>query len=91
MKFKIGSKVEWKWLGNVIKGVVREIHFESVTKVIKGKSIKRNGSKDKPAYLVESNAGNIALKLGSELNKTTSKIKNKSISKKKRSLPTMFG
>lgn len=65
--FKAGSKVTWQWLGNPIHGNVKEIFFEPVTKSIKGKNIKRNGSKEKPAYLVESEAGNLALKLHTEL------------------------
>ena len=66
-KFKIGSKIEWKWLGSVIDGVVEEIFLEPVVREIKGKKIKRNGSAEKPAYLVRSEAGNIALKLETEL------------------------
>lgn len=66
--FEVGALVEWKWLGSVIDGVVEEIFFEPVTKIIKGKRIKRNGSVKVPAYLVRSVAGNIALKLQSELN-----------------------
>lgn len=65
--FKKGARVQWKWLGRPILGVVKEIFTTSVEKVIKGKRIKRNGSKEKPAYLVESEAGNLALKLHSEL------------------------
>lgn len=66
-KFKKSSKVQWKWLGGTVDGVVEEIFFEPVTKEIKGKKIKRNGSPEKPAYLVKSEAGNLALKLESEL------------------------
>jgi hypothetical protein len=66
-KFSIGAKVQWQWLGRPILGVVEEIFFEPVTKSIKGKNIKRNGSKENPAYLFKSDAGNIALKLGAEL------------------------
>lgn len=65
--FKAGSKVTWQWLGNPIHGKVKEIFFEPIVKTIKGKNIKRNGSKEKPAYLVESDAGNLALKLHTEL------------------------
>lgn len=35
MKFKIGSNVQWKWLGRIINGVVQEIYFEPVIKLIK--------------------------------------------------------
>ena len=66
-KFRKGSRIQWKWLGRVISGKVVEKYTEPVVKEIKGKRIKRNGSVDKPAYLVESDAGNLALKLASEL------------------------
>jgi hypothetical protein len=65
--FKIGTEVFWKWMGNTIEGEVVEIHLAPVEKIIKGKKIKRNGSVEKPAYLVKSKAGNLALKLQSEL------------------------
>ncbi len=59
--------MQWKWLGRIVAGVVVEVFTEPVVKVIKGKRIKRNGSSQKPAYLVRSEAGNLALKLVSEL------------------------
>ena len=67
MKYKVGTKIEWKWLGRSIQGIVKEVFTEPVTKTIKGKNIKRNGSVENPAYLVESSVGNLALKLHSEL------------------------
>lgn len=66
-QFSVGALVEWKWLGSVIDGVVEEIFFEPVVREIKGKKIKRNGSTKVPAYLVRSVAGNVALKLQTEL------------------------
>ena len=63
MKYKVGTKIEWKWLGRSIQGIVKEVFTEPVTKTIKGKNIKRNGSVENPAYLVESSVGNLALKL----------------------------
>ena len=65
--FKKNAVVQWKWLGRVISGEVIEIFFEPVEKLIKEKRIKRNGSRENPAYLVRSAAGNLALKLHSEL------------------------
>lgn len=65
--FEIGQKVIWKWMGREISGKVVEIHFEPVVKEIKGKLIKRNGSQEKPAYFVQSDAGNFALKLATEV------------------------
>ena len=67
--YKVGNTVTWKWAGGIIKGVVEEVHFAPIEKVIKGSKIKRNGSVEKPAYLVKSEAGNIALKLHTELSK----------------------
>lgn len=79
--FKAGSKVQWKWLGRTIAGVVTEIHLQPVAKKIKETAIKRNGSATNPAYLVLSEAGNFALKLHSELQvpdaKKTSNLKPK--------------
>ena len=68
-QFKVGSKIQWRWLGRTIAGEVVEVHPRPVTKVIKEKKIKRNGSPEKPAYLVKSEAGNLALKLETELEK----------------------
>jgi hypothetical protein len=65
--FAVGASVQWKWMGRNIGGVVVEIHTEPIAKLIKGKSIKRNGSVENPAYYVQSVAGNFALKLQTEL------------------------
>lgn len=75
-KHKIGAKVFWKWLGSEIDGEVLDIFTTSVVREIKGKAIKRNGSPEKPAYLVKSEAGNVALKLETEIHaqKTTNRL-----------------
>lgn len=67
--FTIGQQITWKWAGGVVKGQIEEVHFAPIEKVIKGSRIKRNGSVEKPAYVVKSDAGNIALKLHTELAK----------------------
>jgi hypothetical protein len=61
------SKVYWKWAGGTVHGTIEEIFMGPIEKEIKGKKIKRNGSVEKPAYLVKSEAGNLALKLHTEL------------------------
>ncbi len=66
-KFPKNSSVTWKWAGGIIYGTVEEIFYEPIRMEIKGKFIKRNGSPEKPAYLVRSQAGNTALKLETEL------------------------
>lgn len=65
--YKVGSSVKWKWMGGYVDGTIVEIHFGPIEKELKGKKIKRNGSVEKPAYLVKSQAGNFALKLHTEL------------------------
>jgi len=66
-KYKEGQKIGWKWMGRVITGSVVEVFTKPIELEIKGKLIKRNGSVEKPAYLVKSDAGNLALKLHTEL------------------------
>jgi phage terminase small subunit len=85
MDFKVGSKVQWQWMGRFIDGIVMDVYHESVTKLIKGKHIKRNGTQENPACLVLSSAGNQALKLKSELSLVTSQQE-----KPTRSKPSMF-
>jgi hypothetical protein len=65
--YKKNSKVSWKWAGGIVRGTIEEVYMGPVEKEIKGKIIKRNGSVEKPAYLVKSEAGNFALKLQTEL------------------------
>ena len=84
--FKVGAKVEWKWLGRQIRGEVKEVFLVPVTRAIKGKKIKRNGSPEKPAYLVQSDAGNLALKLQTELTRPSG-LQGLA----KRPKPTLFG
>jgi len=71
MEIKPGTAVRWKWMGGFVRGKVLEVYFEPTVKLIKGKEIKRNGTPEKPAYLVESEAGNLALKLHTELESFT--------------------
>jgi hypothetical protein len=85
LSFKFRTKVQWKWLGRPIHGIVKEVFLTPVTKTIKGKQIKRNGSPEKPAYLVESDAGNLALKLHTELTETSTTDKKPKLRK-----PTLF-
>ena len=83
-QFKLNHDIQWKWMGRMITGKVKEIYTEPIVKEIKTKKIKRNGSPENPAYLVESKAGNLALKLHSEL----TAVKASSYKGPK---PTMFG
>jgi hypothetical protein len=65
----IGTSVQWKWKGRIITGEVLKIYLEPVRKQLKGSWIKRNASPEKPAFLVKSKAGNLALKSITEIEK----------------------
>ena len=65
--FRIGAKVQWIWMGRPVKGSVQKIYFKPVSKQMRGHLFKRNGSPERPAYLVKSDAGSEVLKLHSEL------------------------
>lgn len=71
-RLRLGSRVVWMWQGRPVQGQILATYFERVVRVIKGKRIVRNGSKQRPAYLVKSKAGNMALKLSTELKKDAS-------------------
>lgn len=76
--YKVGQKICWKWMGRMINGEIVSVYESSIELEIKGKLIKRNGSPEKPAYLVKSEAGNLALKLHTELiNSIHAKIEEK--------------
>jgi hypothetical protein len=63
----IGTKVQWIWMGRPVKGTIKNIYLKRVTKELRGHIFKRNGSPERPAYLVKSEAGSEVLKLHSEL------------------------
>lgn len=66
---KIGETVQWNWGKSEAKGKVKEKFTQPVTKTLKGTEVKRNASKDEPAYLVVQENGNAVLKSESELKK----------------------
>lgn len=65
--FKKGENVSWKWGSSWAYGKVHEIFHDKVTKTIKGKSISRNASEEKPAYLLVQENGQEVLKSITEL------------------------
>lgn len=67
MSIRKGSKVTWKWGSSTAEGKVTEVHHDEVERQIKGEKIKRKGSKDDPAYLIEQEDGGKVLKLKSEV------------------------
>jgi hypothetical protein len=65
---KKGDDVTWKYGKGKAEGTVAEVHQENVEKVIKGKTIKRNGSADEPALVIEQDDASV-VKSASEVNK----------------------
>jgi hypothetical protein len=66
---KKGDKVEWNWGASKAEGEIVKEYDAPVTKTIKGTKVKRNASKDEPAYEIEQENGNKVIKSESELNK----------------------
>ena len=66
-RLRKGSKVKWKWGSGWARGKVLERFTEKVTQTLKGAKVTREATKDEPAFLVEQEDGDRALKSGSEL------------------------
>ena len=66
---KKGENVNWKYGKSEAEGKVEEKFTEPVEKTIKGTDVKRNASKEEPAYLIKQENGNKVLKSESELKK----------------------
>ena len=62
-----GTKVEWDWSGSTATGKVKEVFREDVTRTIKGNEVSKEASEDEPAYLIEQEDGDEALKSSSEV------------------------
>ncbi len=71
---KIGDSVQWNWGKSKAWGKIKEVFYNPVTKKIKGTDVKRNASKDKPAYLIEQENGQQVLKSESELKKGSASL-----------------
>jgi len=66
---KKGETVHWKWGKSEAEGKIVKEHDEPVTKTIKGAKVKRNASKEEPAYEIKQKNGSEVLKSESELKK----------------------
>lgn len=70
ISMKPGDHVAWKWVNGIAEGQIKSVHHEPISIVSKNKHIKRNGTKDNPALIIEHKSGNDVLKLASEVQKT---------------------
>jgi len=64
---KKGTTVKWKWGKSHVEGKVVEVHKEEIEKTIDGKKIKRKGTDDDPALVIEQDDKQLVLKLQSEV------------------------
>lgn len=64
---KKGDNVSWNWGKSEAEGKIIKKYDEPVTKTIKGAKVKRNASKDKPAFEIEQENGSKVLKSESEI------------------------
>ena len=65
--YRKGQTVSWNWGANKGDGHVTGRFERRVQRTIEGTRIVRHGTCENPAYLVETEEGKVALKLGSEL------------------------
>lgn len=66
---KKGDVVRWKYASGHAEGKVVEIHKEEIEKTIKGTNVKRNGTKENPALVIEQDDRDLVLKLENEVEK----------------------
>jgi hypothetical protein len=69
-----GQYVAWKWGTGLAEGKILSVHPEPTSIKSKGKLIKRNGSHDNPALIIEQSSGTRVLKLESEVKRLRSKV-----------------
>lgn len=67
--YAVNTKVEWDWGNGTGTGKIQQKFTEDVSRQIDGSEIKRNGTSDDPAYLIEQEDGQRVLKKHSELRK----------------------
>lgn len=68
---KPGDRVTWKWGNGLAKGRVVSVHIEPTMLSSKGKNIRRTGTKNNPAIIIEHKSGGDVLKLMSEVEKSS--------------------
>ena len=64
---KKGDKVHWNWGKSQAEGTIKQKSEKTITKKIKDKEVKRNASKEEPAYVIEQQNGTEVVKSESEL------------------------
>ena len=66
-----GTQVEWDWGDGTAKGKIVKVYTQKQTLKIKGNEVTRDASEDEPAYRIEQEDGDEALKSHSEVRKAS--------------------
>ena len=66
---KKGDEVVWKYGKGEAKGTVAEVHKEDFEKTVQGTKVKRKGSAEEPALLIEQKDKMKVVKSASEVSK----------------------
>jgi hypothetical protein len=66
---KKGDTVHWNWGKGEADGKIEARHEKPVKKTIKGTTVKRNASKEEPAFEIKMDEGKKVIKSESELKK----------------------
>lgn len=66
---KKGDTVHWSWGASEAEGKIVKANERPVEKTIKGAHVKRNATKENPAFEIEQENGSKVLKSKSELKK----------------------
>ena len=64
-----GTPVKWKWGGGWARGTVKKVYTGRITRTFGGTETTRDADEENPAYLVEQEDGDQALKSHSEVEK----------------------
>lgn len=65
--FRTGTRVRWNWGQGVGRGRIADRFERHVERTIEGALIRRNGSPEDPAFLIDTDNGGQVLKLRSEI------------------------
>ena len=68
--YEEGGRVRWKWGEGYGHGTIKSAFTRKTVREIDGAEIILHGSKDDPAYYIDSDQGNNVLKLHSEVEKS---------------------
>ena len=66
---KKGDTVHWSWGKGEAEGKIEKKEEKTIEKKIKGSTVKRNGTKEEPAYELKTAKGQKVIKSESELKK----------------------